>query len=59
MDSKEFRESMQKLKDVDMNKIKEEMKKAKIETEKNREELKKELRKAKEEKDTKNAAINL
>ncbi len=56
LNSKEFRESMQKLKDVDMNKLKEEINKVKMETDKSREELKKELQKMKEERDSKNSA---
>ena len=57
MNSKEFRESMQKMKDINMDKIKEEMNKAKIELEKNREELKKEFQKMKEELEENNAAM--
>ncbi len=52
LNSKEFKESMQKMKDVNMN---EELKKAKIELEKNREELKKQLQKIKAESGEKDA----
>ena len=57
LNSKEFKQSMQKLKQVNMNEMREQLKKAKIETEKNREELKKELQKLKEETDEKGAAL--
>jgi regulator of replication initiation timing len=59
LNSKEFRESMEKLKDVDMNKVKEEMNRVKIETDKSRQELQKELQKMKEETKSKNSAITL
>ena len=48
---------MKKLKEVNMNELKEEMKKVKVETEKNRENLRKELEKMKLELQEKNAAM--
>jgi hypothetical protein len=49
LNSKEFRESLQNLKDVDMNKIKDEMEKLKNETEKSGKELQIEIQKLKNE----------
>jgi hypothetical protein len=57
MDSRQFRQSMQKMKDVNMEQLKEQINKAKIEAGKNREELKKQLQKMKEELEAKNAAM--
>ncbi len=48
---------MKKLKDINMDNIKKEMNKVKIDGEKNREQLKKELQKMKEELEEKNAAM--
>ncbi|MDQ6905137.1 MAG: hypothetical protein M3139_19275, partial [Bacteroidota bacterium] len=58
LNSKEFKPSMEKIKEINMNQIKEELKKAKIETEKNREQLKRELLKMKADADAKNAVID-
>ncbi len=58
LNSKEFHQSMQKLKEKDMKEMKEELRKAKIDVEKSREELKKQLQKMKEEADEKNAALD-
>ncbi|MEP6582671.1 MAG: hypothetical protein ABJA90_00330 [Ginsengibacter sp.] len=56
MNSKEFKQSMEKLKEVNMIELKEELRKAKIETEKGIEELKKELEKMKADANAKDAA---
>ncbi len=57
MNSKEFKQSMQKLKEININELREELKKAKIETEKSRKDLQKELQKMKAEADKKDAVL--
>ena len=55
LDSKEFKQSMQRLKEVNMKDVNEELNKAKIELEKNKEELKRQLQKMKAAADEKDA----
>ena len=57
MNSKEFKESMQKAKEINMNEMREELRKAKIELEKNKDELKKELLKMKGEAGERDAVL--
>ncbi len=57
MNSEEFKQSMQKLKEINIHQIQEELKKAQIETRKNMEQLKKELQRLKEETDQKDAVM--
>jgi len=56
INSKEFKESLKKAQEIDMEKMKKELEKSKIEVEKSREQIKKELQKMKDEN---NAVINL
>ncbi|MEO8763485.1 MAG: hypothetical protein ABI416_04320, partial [Ginsengibacter sp.] len=57
LDSKEYRESMQKMKDTNMDEFKKAMDKVKTDTEKSREQLKKDLQKMKEALETRNATM--
>ncbi|MEO6290313.1 MAG: hypothetical protein ABIO76_10345 [Ginsengibacter sp.] len=57
MNSEESKQSMQKLKEINMNQIQEELKKAQIETRRNMELLKKEIQRLQEETDQKDAVM--
>ena len=57
MNSKEFKEKMQQLRDTNMKDMKEQLKKAQLETQKSMEQLKKELQRLKEENEPRDAVL--